>query len=176
MNKLRYIALHCTATPEGRNITADDIKRWHLVDEGWSRVGYHYLIMLDGTIVQLHPHNSDDVIESWEITNGIRGKNTACIHIVYAGGCSKRKAKDAKWYPAKDTRTDAQKESMEALVKQLVAEHNGIKVAGHNQFDNKACPSFDVPTWCNEIGLPKRNIYNPDLIAKKVNDAKEETS
>ena len=29
MAKLKYLVLHCTATPEGREVTADDIRRWH---------------------------------------------------------------------------------------------------------------------------------------------------
>ena len=45
MAKLKYLVLHCTATPEGREVTADDIRRWHTAPvaaggRGWRRVGY----------------------------------------------------------------------------------------------------------------------------------------
>lgn len=157
--RLKYLVLHCTATPEGRAISADDIKRWHLQERKWRVVGYHYLIALDGTIVQLHEHNDDDLIDNWEITNGVKGFNSQSIHIVYAGGCAKTKPKNVKWYPPKDTRTLAQKKAMEQLVKRLVQEHTSIKVCGHNQLANKACPSFNVSAWCEKIGLLKKNIY-----------------
>ncbi|WP_314511135.1 hypothetical protein [Xanthocytophaga agilis] len=33
-----------------------------------------------------------------------------------------------------------------------------VKIAGHNQFDNKGCPSFFVPAWLKQLGIPKHNI------------------
>ena len=30
MAKLKYLVLHCTATPEGRDVTAAQIRQWHL--------------------------------------------------------------------------------------------------------------------------------------------------
>ena len=48
--KINKIIIHCTATPEGRQIDIDDVRRWHIEERGWSDVGYHFLILLDGTI------------------------------------------------------------------------------------------------------------------------------
>lgn len=157
---LKYLVIHCTATPEGRDVTAEDIRQWHIVENKWRVVGYHYLIQLDGTIVKLHAHNADNKIDPWEVTNGVRGFNAHSLHIVYAGGCGAKKDKLAKWYPSKDTRTKEQIKSLTKLVKQLAKEHHTIKVCGHNQLANKSCPSFDVKEFCKQIKLPSRNIYN----------------
>ena len=29
MGRLKYLVIHCTATPEGREVSAADIRRWH---------------------------------------------------------------------------------------------------------------------------------------------------
>ena len=53
MRKINKIIIHCSATPEGRNVKAETIKKWHL-DRGFSDIGYHYIIHLDGSISYLH--------------------------------------------------------------------------------------------------------------------------
>ena len=48
----RYIGeifIHCSATPPSMDISADDIRDWHLA-RGWSDIGYHAVIKRDGTI------------------------------------------------------------------------------------------------------------------------------
>ena len=47
MRELNKIIIHCSATPEGRDVKADEIKQWHK-DRGWSDIGYHFVIELDG--------------------------------------------------------------------------------------------------------------------------------
>lgn len=152
MSKLKYLVIHCTATPEGREVTPADIKQWHIVERGWSRVGYSDLIQLDGMCINLHPYNEDAYVEGWEVTNGAKGYNGKSRHVVYSGGLTK----DLK--QAKDTRTVCQKETLEAYVKNVVKLHPNIKVIGHNQIANKACPSFDVPEWLESIGITSKNI------------------
>jgi hypothetical protein len=48
---IREIIIHCSATREGQDISADDIRGWHKA-KGWSDIGYHYIISLDGTIAK----------------------------------------------------------------------------------------------------------------------------
>lgn len=156
--KLQFLIIHCTATPEGREVTKEDIEKWHLspppAGKGWSRVGYSDMIHLDGKIENLIPYNEDDDVEAWEITNGVKGINSISRHIVYVGGVDADNVKKAK-----DTRTWKQEIAMLKYVKETVAKHPDILVGGHNQFANKACPSFDVPAWCKTIGVPEKNIY-----------------
>ena len=44
------IIIHCSATPEGRDVKTSEIKRWHVEDNGWRDIGYHFVIELDGSI------------------------------------------------------------------------------------------------------------------------------
>jgi N-acetylmuramoyl-L-alanine amidase len=153
--KLDYLVIHCTATPAGRRVTADDIRRWHLSPtdkggRGWSQVGYSDMILLDGKVINLVPYDDDDLVERWEITNGATGINARSRHIVYVGG-----VRDGK--PC-DTRTAEQKAAMALYVLETVKKLPAIKVCGHRQFAAKACPSFDVSAWAEQIGVPKKNI------------------
>ncbi|WP_196890373.1 N-acetylmuramoyl-L-alanine amidase [Aureivirga marina] len=151
MKKLQYLIIHCTATPENRKVSSNDIRNWHLKGRGWKRVGYSDMIHLDGKIENLHPWDSDGIKEGWEITNGAKGYNSISHHVVYVGGC------DSKMKP-KDTRTPEQKLSLQQYVEDIIALFPDIKVIGHNQVANKACPSFNVPKWLESICINEKNI------------------
>ena len=47
--QIKYLVVHCSATPEGRNHTAKDIDLWHR-QRGFDGIGYNYIIRLDGTV------------------------------------------------------------------------------------------------------------------------------
>ncbi len=154
---ITYLLIHCTATPAGREVSVDDIRRWHLSPppqgRGWQKVGYTDLVHLDGSVERLAENNEDAFVDDWEITNGAKGLNSVSRHIVYVGGV------DKSLKPC-DTRTEAQKKTLANYVKDFVQRFPNVKVAGHNQFANKACPSFDVKQWLRAIGINERNIYN----------------
>lgn len=157
MSKLELLVIHCTATPEGRNVTSDEIRRWHTAPKskggrGWKQVGYSEMIHLDGTIEELVPYNDNQIVDAWEITNGASGINSKSRHIVYVGGTDKNGK-------AKDTRTQAQKDAMEMYVKAHTTLQPQWKIAGHKDFANKACPSFNVQEWCRSIRVQEKNIY-----------------
>lgn len=150
MAELQYLVIHCTATPEGRKVSAADIRRWHTsptpAGRGWKQVGYTDLFHLDGRVERLVANNEDTNVDPWEITNGAKGYNSVSRHIVYVGGC------DMRMKP-KDTRTEAQKEALKKYVSDFHARHPSVKIVGHNQLAAKACPSFDVAAWLLEIGI-----------------------
>ena len=54
MRKINKIILHCSATPSGRAVSVDTIRRWHK-KRGWSDIGYHYVIQLNGDINEGRP-------------------------------------------------------------------------------------------------------------------------
>ncbi len=170
MGKLTHLIIHCTATPAGRHIDADDIERWHkspvsMGGRGWDRVGYSDMIYLDGTLVNLTPFNQDNNVDPWEITWGAKGMNSRSRHMVYVGGLkydyeTPLDDDDKPGYMAADTRTKQQLHAMEIYVKYMILRHPDIKIAGHNQFAAKACPSFNVPNWLRTIGVDEKNIHD----------------
>lgn len=149
--KLKFLVLHCTATPEGREVTAADIKAWHTNPtskggRGWKQVGYTDLIHLDGKVERLVQNNEDANVDTWEITNGAVGYNQVSRHVVYAGGCDKN-------MKPKDTRTPGQLKAMEKYVKDFHKRFPDVKIIGHNEVAAKACPSFDVQKWLKQVGI-----------------------
>ena len=148
MAGMKYLVLHCTATPEGREVTSGEIRHWHTDPvkkggRGWKQVGYTDMIHLDGTVERLVRNNEDAEVDPWEVTNGAKGYNTVSRHVVYVGGVSK----DGK--TAKDTRTEAQLKAMTAYVRDFHERFPQIRIVGHGELPGvkKACPSFDVAAW-----------------------------
>lgn len=148
---MQYLVIHCTATPEGREVSAAEIRRWHTapppVGRGWKQVGYTDMVHLDGRIERLADNNEDANVDPWEVTNGAAGYNSVSRHIVYVGGCDNHLA-------PKDTRTEAQREALKRYVEDFHAWFPQVKIVGHHELNpGKACPSFDVPTWLRSIGI-----------------------
>lgn len=153
---MKFLVIHCTATKAGREVSSDEIRRWHTDPvckggRGWKQVGYTDMIHLDGRVERLVRNNEDANVDPWEITNGASGYNAISRHIVYVGGVD---ANDVN--KAKDTRTPAQKEALKRYVRDFHMRFPQVKIIGHNQLASKACPSFDVPKWLNEIGINQK--------------------
>lgn len=131
MRRIDKIILHCTATPEGKDYTVEQIRDWHVKGNGWSDIGYHFVIDRYGVVHKGRP------IE--KVGAHTKGQNANSIGISYIGGV----AADGK--SPKDTRTQAQRVAIVNLVKELKAAYGQhITVHGHNEFAAKACPSFIV--------------------------------
>ena len=149
---MQYLVIHCTATPEGREVSAAEIRRWHTAPvsqggRGWKQVGYTDMVHLDGRVERLVNNNEDAQVDEWEVTNGTAGYNSVSRHIVYVGGCDKAGK-------LKDTRTEAQREALKRYVEDFHARFPQVKIVGHHELNpGKACPSFDVPTWLRSIGI-----------------------
>ena len=129
MRAINKIILHCSATPEGRHTTVEDIRLWHK-QRGWSDIGYHYVVYLDGTVHEGRPIERSGA--------HVFGLNKNSIGICYVGGVDKNNLK------AKDTRTPEQIMALDLLLGSLLDDFKGATLHGHNEFANKACPSFDV--------------------------------
>ena len=129
MRDIDKIIVHCSATPEGRYTTIEEIRQWHL-QRGWKDIGYHYVIYLDGTI---HRGRPESVVGAH-----CSGYNKNSIGVCYIGGV----AKDGK--TPKDTRTEGQKRALREILNRLKRDYPKATLHGHNEFANKACPSFNV--------------------------------
>lgn len=134
--------VHCTATQEGKNFTANDIDRWHK-QRGWKGIGYHYVVDLNGNIEKGRP--------DWKIGAHVKGRNRHSIGVVYVGGLDRNLA-------PKDTRTFKQRIALEKLLKELKQKYPEAEILGHRDFSKdkngngiiepfefmKSCPCFDV--------------------------------
>lgn len=128
MRTINKIIVHCSATKEGKAFNVADITRWHK-DRGFATIGYHYVVLLDGTIQQGRA----------EMVMGAhcKGHNANSIGICYIGGL------DANG-KSKDTRTPEQKKSLLELLKRLKKDYPNATIHGHREFANKDCPCFDA--------------------------------
>lgn len=131
--KIIEIIYHCAATPQGKWFDRDDVNAWHK-QRGFSMIGYHFLILPDGTIQVGRPIGM--------VGAHCEGHNTGTIGICYVGGLT------ADGKRPKDTRTAAQIAATEWLVKALKKKFRITRrVKGHNEYNHgKACPSFNVAT------------------------------
>ena len=136
MKSINKVIVHCTATPEGRHTTVEDVRKWHL-DRGWSDIGYHFLVYLDGTVHEGRSLNTQGA--------HCRGQNKNSIGIAYVGGIDKVNFKP------KDTRTEEQKEALVDMLEFFKIAHPEAVIYGHRDFASKACPSFDAKKEYNNI-------------------------
>jgi len=130
MREINELILHCSATPEGRDHDVEDIRGWHVNGNGWSDIGYHFCILLDGTVEAGRPVSRQGA--------HCKGKNKGTIGICYIGGCDKN-------MQPKDTMNHGQEKAFRNLVATLRGVYGELIISGHNEYaPHKACPSFIV--------------------------------
>lgn len=147
--RIDLILVHCTATPEGKDYTVEQIRQWHTAPKpkgnGWSDIGYHYVIYRDGSV---HLGRDVDIVGAH-----CEGFNPHSIGIVYVGGLEFIPDVPIDKLPDKDTRTDAQKLALLDLLVKLRELYPNAKIAGHRNYDKKGktCPSFDAETEYSKV-------------------------
>jgi N-acetylmuramoyl-L-alanine amidase len=162
MRNIKYIVLHCTASPQTQ--TVQSILNYWKHDLGWSKPGYHFLITPDGVAHNLVP------IE--EPSNGVKGFNANSIHFSFIGGVVTTDLvtpEHSKGSPI-DNRTPAQRATMQHLVEKYSAMFPAAVIQGHRDFSPdknrngivepsewmKTCPSFSAKEWLREIGFKSK--------------------
>ena len=142
-----HLIVHCSATPEGKDFSAEDIDRWH-VQRGFRAIGYHYVIRLDGEIETGRPEDT--------VGSHCQVYNATSIGVCLIGGVD---ANDIK--KAKNTFTPQQMCSLDVLLNKLMDKYPRAILSGHRDLDDrKACPSFNVRQWWKEINVAKRGVAN----------------
>ncbi len=139
LGPIKFLTVHCAATPEGRPVSAATISEWDKAKFG--QVSYHHVVEIDGNSVRTLP----------DATKGAHtgGANTGNIGICYVGGM------DKQMKAPKDTRTPEQKKALKHLIEGYRTAYPGIIIRGHRDWPGvkKACPSFDVGAWV-KAGMP----------------------
>lgn len=129
--KINTVIIHCSATPPDLDIGADTIRVWHKKN-GWSDIGYHDVIRRDGSIEQGRPIEKAGA--------HVKGHNQDSIGICLIGGV------DSYGVPENNF-TDIQWKSLKKLIRVYNVQYPYATVHGHNEYSNKACPSFKVQEW-----------------------------
>ncbi len=122
---IRYLVVHCSDSPNGRDDSAEDIHRWHL-DRGWSGIGYHAVVRLDGTVELGRP-------PYWQGAH-VRKHNHHSLGVCLIGT---------------NEFTTEQFRSLESLLLAWQSVHPDALIVGHRDLDDrgKTCPNFDVHAW-----------------------------
>jgi N-acetyl-anhydromuramyl-L-alanine amidase AmpD len=136
IQEVKYIVIHCAATPPSMDVGVEEIRLWHL-RRGWFDIGYHYVIRRDGTIEDGRPTDRPGA--------HARGFNHLSLGICLVGGVDEHNNPENNF-------TDDQFDALAGLVKGLKVGEPDAEVLGHNQLPNvnKACPSFDARAWWAE--------------------------
>ena len=136
--KTDMIVIHCAATKATMDIGYKEIRKWHVEDNGWDDVGYHYIIRRDGKTEVGRPE-------------GFQGAhapavNSRSIGICLVGGM----AKDGG--PDNNFTLEQFLYLKELLLKLKRTNPNVVEIVGHCDVqDNKPnCPGFNLKEWLNK--------------------------
>ena len=144
--KTDTIVIHCSATPPTMDIGVEKIREWHVDDNGWDDVGYHYVITRSGVLQKARPEEMQG--------SHARAVNGTSLGICLVGGSNA----SGDW---ENNFTDEQFVSLKSLISDLIKRYEMPedfkqikKIIGHYQVDDKKeCPSFKVPEWLEKNGL-----------------------
>lgn len=181
---VKNIVIHCSAgfakVPGIENFWRNTLK--------WQGKGYHIIIDVDGTTYYLQNNSAvsgytTDItkLNLNFITNGVLGFNNSTIHICYIGGVKNTGTSQKPMWVAEDTRTEAQKESLNKAIQHVILKlkedgkdiTKDLGVVGHRDFSRdqnnngtierweriKECPSFDVLQEYNNL-YSSKDRYN----------------
>jgi N-acetyl-anhydromuramyl-L-alanine amidase AmpD len=126
---INKIVLHCSASPNGREDTAEDINRWH-IERGFDLIGYHYVIEVKGKLVAGRPEYHQGAHAS--------GHNENSLGICLIGT---------------DEFNVDQFAILDNLLRKLKIKYPNVDIIGHNEISDKTCPGFNVQKWLVKIGL-----------------------
>lgn len=148
---ITLIVVHCTASRCTSNLTPEALDSMHK-RQGFAECGYHYYITKDGTI-----HHMRDITH---VGAHAKGYNTPSIGVAYEGGL------DASGHAA-DTRTDAQKQSLETLLRFLLLTYHGAKICGHRDLSPRPQPQryhriLRVLKQCPASVSPSNTVFRKD--------------
>lgn len=143
MRRITLIIIHCSATHCTARYPFTSCRRDHIRNNHWRDIGYHYYIERDGRICRGRAESA--------VGAHCKNHNAHSIGVCYEGGL------DASGRPA-DTRTDAQRKSLLALLRELRIRYPRAIILGHRDLSPdldgnglitpneyvKACPCFDA--------------------------------
>ena len=135
------IVLHHTGNPSDDDLSAAEIDASHK-GQGWTCIGYHYVIRKDGTVEQGRPH--------WTVGAHAYGENAYTIGIHVCGNFEEAEP------------TDKQIESLAMLLANLCTDYgltiDRDHIVGHRELMPTACPGQNLYEMMDMI-VGKANFY-----------------
>lgn len=132
-NITAYIVIHCSDTPPSMDIGAKEIRQWHITDNKWADIGYHFVIRRDGIRETGREINA--------IGSHVKGFNSCSVGVCLVGGKGGNNFTRPQWV------------GLEKLVKELRILYPKSEVVGHCDLNSvKTCPNFKVSEWLERIG------------------------
>jgi N-acetylmuramoyl-L-alanine amidase len=131
---INLIVIHHSATPPNRHVTVEEIRGWHKNDRGFSDIGYHDVIYLDGSIKEGRDRETPGA--------HAQGYNAHSLGICVIGDGSYGFTRD-------------QEKALKSLVRFYRRMYPGIEIKGHRDLPKAKtlCPGFDVADWLKENGF-----------------------
>lgn len=131
------IIIHCSATPNGRTTTVEQIRAWHQA-RGFTDIGYHWVVGIGGTLMRGRPETA--------IGAHAKGHNAHSVGVCMVGT---------------DRFTMEQWATLRQCVEDLLERYPGARVIGHRDTSPdldgdgqvephewiKVCPGFNVSEW-----------------------------
>ena len=132
MRNIEKIIVHCSATKASQDVGVSEIRDWHVNGNGWSDIGYHFVIKRDGTL-----ENGRDIEE---VGAHCKKHNSKSIGICLVGGMASNGGSEFNFLPE-------QLGPLRQLIIRLKLEYPEATLHGHNEFSKKDCPCFNVKEW-----------------------------
>lgn len=112
------------------DIGAREIRSWHIKGNGWSDIGYHYVIRRSGALEKGRADHRQGA--------HVKGHNKGTIGICMVGGIGENQQADSNF-------TYAQYTTLVGLIQDLKQQYGlDLKVSGHRDYANKSCPCFSI--------------------------------
>jgi len=136
--KINQIVVHCSYTPPSMDIGVDTIIDWHVYENGWDDIGYHYVITRDGEIEEGRPLHIAGA--------HVRGHNDHTVGVCLVGGMAEDEQTPESNF------THWQWDALDQIVDQLEGLLGRLDMVGHRDLDpSKSCPCFNVRAWRDKL-------------------------
>lgn len=151
MRPIKRLVVHCSATRPSMDIGVDWINKEHL-KRGFKptptspAVGYHKIILRDGTVENGRPES--------RIGAHAEGYNADSLAVCLIGGVKEDgKTPDNNYTPA-------QFEALKVVLRGWIQRYGNVEIVGHCDLTggSQVCPCFDVSKW-RDLNLPNLSTY-----------------
>lgn len=145
MRTITKIIIHAADTTPTMDIGVEEIRQWHTdpppKGNGWSDIGYNYVIRRDGTLEGGRDLDGDGDFED-EVGAHAYGHNSTSLGVCLVGGRSATGGPEANF-------TFWQYSALWALFQELEIKYPGVEILGHKDLKGvmKPCPCFDVKSF-----------------------------